>query len=121
MATTATRGKFTRKGIVKDFIGKKGAIEFVDTNLAGPARVMVTIIPEKGESIECFLGTTLSAMFRAKEVTVGNLLTFDYGVNENNHWYIVRPEGKKVRYEAEKLTATEFKPVAIDIEDYIAL
>jgi len=111
----------TKLGKVTDFIGKKGELQFIDTNLAGSARVMVTMVSEDEESIQCWLSTALSAQVRAHEVKLRHLITFDYGVNEKGHHYIMRQAGNVISIKANKIKAEEYKPVEIDYTDYIAL
>lgn len=113
--------QFDILGTVTEFIGKKGKLLFLDSNLSGKKRVMVTMVNEKGTKIECLLSTTLSEQVRDKSVKLANLVTFSYGVNEDDRHYIVRPQGTVLTVLAKDIVAEEIESVDVDIEDFIAL
>ena len=108
-------------GTVTSFIGKKGRLDFNSSNLAGKRRVMVTMVNDKNVEIKALLSSALSEQVRDKSITLGNLITFSYGKNELDHYYIVRPAGDVISVQAKDITAESIEAVDVDIEDYIAL
>jgi hypothetical protein len=108
-------------GLVSDYVGKKGKIGIVDSNLAGSARVIINLLNDKKEKLRCFLGTGLSKQLRDKEITLGTLLTLRYAENERGHIYIVRPQGNEIYYEAKELTVEDYQSEEVNIEDFLTL
>jgi hypothetical protein len=113
---------FEKKGKVVDFTTKTGSLFLMDTNVAGENRIMVRMVNNDTKAVqECLLSSSLTKDFRAKKLTLGNIMNLDYGVNELGRYYITRPQGTWVEYKVESLNIVDMKVEEINMDDLVAL
>lgn len=108
---------------VAEFVGKKGKFEFLDTNLAGASRVMITLHSEdeKKKPLPCLLSTTLSKEFRAKTLTTKHILGLEYMLGDNGAYFITRPQGKSFFVDVQSKDTIAYEMEEINMEELIAL
>jgi hypothetical protein len=104
---------------VLDFTGAKGSMEFLDTNLAGDARIMVTLINEKGERRETFCSETVSAQLRANKRTKDSLLFLNVALNDKGRWIIQRDRGNVITIAVASLNLKEVPQSSATFEEAI--
>ena len=81
---------------VLDYTGAKGSLTFLDTNLAGTARIMVTLKNEAGEARETFCSEAVSAELRTKKRTRDSLMFLNLALNDKGRWMIQRERGNEI-------------------------
>lgn len=104
---------------VVDYTGRKGKLVFLDTNLAGTARVMVTLINEKGEERESFCSEMVSSELRANKRSKDSLMMLNLVMNEKGRYIIQRDRGNKIVIEVASLNIKEITQVAATFEEAI--
>lgn len=108
---------------VAEFIGKKGQFEFLDTNVAGASRVMITLHSDdkSKKPLPCLLSTTLSKEFRAKTLSTKHILGLEYMLGANDVYYITRPQGKAYFRDVDTKDTIAYEMEEINMEELIAL
>ena len=104
---------------VLDYTGAKGSLEFLDTNLSGTARIMVTLINEKGEARETFCSTAVSAELRAGKRTKDSLMFLNVVMNDEGRWILQRERGNKIVIKVASLNLKETVQTLATFEDAI--
>jgi hypothetical protein len=104
---------------VLDYVGLKGVMEFLDTNLAGSARIMVDLYNPQGGKIEALCSPAVSAELRTKRRTKDSLLFLDLVLNENGRYVIQRERGKKIRVLVESLNTKRAPQTVATFEEAI--
>lgn len=92
---------------VLDYTGAKGYLDFLDTNLGGKARIMVSLVNEKGEVRETFCSTTVSDELRSGKRTKDSLMFLNVVLNESGRWIIQREKGNVIRVAVASLNLKE--------------
>ena len=104
---------------VLDYTGAKGYLDFLDTNIGGTARIMVTLVNEKGETRETFCSTTVSAELRSGKRTKDSLMFLNVVLNESGRWIIQREKGNVIRIAVASLNLKEAPQTVATFEDAI--
>ena len=104
---------------VLDYTGAKGYLDFLDTNIGGTARIMVSLVNEKGEVRETFCSTTVSAELRSGKRTKDSLMFLNVALNENGRWIIQREKGNVIRVAVASLNLKEAPQTVATFEDAI--
>ena len=104
---------------VLDFTGKDGQLEFLDTNLGGTARIMVTLTNSKGEQREAFCSETVTAELRAKKRTQDSLMFLNVALNDKGRWIIQRERGNKIIVKVASLNLKEVPQTIATFEEAI--
>ena len=104
---------------VLDYTGAKGELDFLDTNLAGTKRIMVTLRNEAGEEREAFCSVPVSEELRAGKRTKDSLMFLNVVLNESGRWIIQREQGKKITVKVESLNLKQAKQTVASFEEAI--
>jgi hypothetical protein len=104
---------------VLDFTGAKGKLTFLDSNLAGTARIMVKLTNEKGEERETFCSLAVSEELRSNKRTKDSLMFLNVVQNEEGRWIIQRAQGKEIVIEVASLNLKEITQVVATFEEAI--
>jgi hypothetical protein len=104
---------------VLDYTGAKGSLTFLDTNLGGTARIMVTLKNEAGEARETFCSEAVSAELRNKKRTRDSLMFLNLALNDKGRWIIQRERGNEIVVKVEDLNLKEAKQTVATFEEAI--
>jgi hypothetical protein len=104
---------------VLDYVGADGFVDFLDTNLAGEARIMVSLVTKNGETREAFCSTAVSAELRNKKRTKDSLMFLNLVLNDKGRWIIQRERGKVIRVAVASLNLKQVTQSAATFEEAI--
>jgi hypothetical protein len=104
---------------VLDYTGAKGSLTFLDTNLAGTKRIMVTLKNEAGEARETFCSEAVSAELRTGKRTKDSLMFLNVALNEEGRWILQRERGKEITIQVASLNLKEAKQTIATFEEAI--
>jgi hypothetical protein len=104
---------------VLDYTGAKGSLTFLDTNLAGTKRIMVTLKNANGEERETFCSTAVSEELRTGRRTKDSLMFLNVVLNEEGRWIIQKEKGKEIVVQVASLNLKEAKQTVATFEEAI--
>lgn len=104
---------------VLDYTGANGSLTFLDTNLAGTKRIMVTLKNEKGEARETFCSEAVSSELRSGKRTKDSLMFLNVVLNDEGRWILQRERGKEIVIAVTSLNLKEAKQTVASFEDAI--
>ena len=104
---------------VLDYTGPKGELDFLDTNLAGTKRIMVTLRNTKGEEREAFCSTAVSEELRTGRRNKDSLMFLNVVLNEEGRWIIQKEKGKEITVLVSSLNLKEAKQTVATFEEAI--
>jgi hypothetical protein len=110
---------------VLDYTGAKGLakMRFTDTNLAGTARIKVTLFNEKDESVDCYISEPVSAEIRAGKRTKDSIAFLNIVLDEERStedkplYRIQRALGKNIDVFMKDLNLKEAPQVIATFEE----
>lgn len=107
-------------GSVKEIVGADGFLELIPKNLQNPAvRVQIVLKRKDGTSKKVTCSKPVSDGIRNKTIELGHVLNFEILEGESGIPYISMPSGELVRFSVKSITAKEFQPKVVALEDLI--
>jgi len=102
---------------VLEVVGKDGQLVFLDTNLGGTKRIMVTLVNKAGEKRETFCSEAVSAQLRAGTRTKDSLLHLNVKANDEGRWIIQRNPGNEIVVNVASLSIVAAKQTVATFEE----
>ena len=119
----ADSGIFEDLGTIRSHAGKGGEIAFIPKNWNNPAKQVAIIITKKdGTSATVAASKPLSVALRAKQVTIGQLMTFELTEAPNGTIFASMPGGAPLqKHSVDKVKDETFEGAELTHEDMIAM
>lgn len=108
------------QGVVKDIVGADGTIALIPKNLQDATKRVVVILKKKnGTSATVTCSKQVSDGIRNKTIELGHILNFEVLEGESGVPFISMPGGALVEIAVKSITAKEFQPKTVSLEDLI--